>query len=174
MKKSKFKVMSLGLIVISIALFGVSIFMFTTQNNKQSNDYAPEEIDDNVSKLTIDGRKKKESGEGGAVSINYSDRVYVDSSTGKIKILFENPERSNQNAVLSIEIADGEDEEEYNMIAKSNMVPSGYALYDMDLLEDTQLEVGSYPGKIIITYYDEETKEKSAVELTIPALINVS
>ena len=59
------------------------------------------------------------------------------------------------------------------VIARSDMLPVGYAIYKLKLLDDIKLIEGGYNGKFNIIYYDEVTGEKAAVNTDIPITIAV-
>ena len=107
----------------------------------------------------------------GAVSLSYSNIVAIDSSKKEIKMYFKNPSKSLESIVLEVIITQGE--KEY-VIAKSDLLPPGYALYNMDLNTKTQLPNGGYKGKFRLTYYNEKTGVKQIVNTEIEVSIEVS
>ena len=111
-----------------------------------------------------------DSSGGGAMSISYSNIVAVDKASKDIKLYYKNPSKSRASAVLELVIINNN--KEY-VIGKTDLLPPGYALYNMKLDTNLNLEVGGYKGLFKITIYDEETGEKQIVNSKIDVSIEV-
>ncbi|MBQ6817075.1 MAG: hypothetical protein IJO27_01445, partial [Bacilli bacterium] len=83
---------------------------------------------------------------------------------------FQNPSKSTQDIVLQVIVKQGDEEV---VIAQSERISAGYALYTLDLKKDAKLKSGGYEGKFNVIFYDEETKEKAVVNTNIPITIAV-
>lgn len=158
-------------LVLLIAVCGVLIvFLFKKNEQTLTPDYAPGTIDTNAIKEKDDGKKLNVSNGGGAVSISYSNIVAVDLDKNDIKMYFKNPSSSRESIVLELLVVNGEEE---FLIAKSDLLPPGYALYNMDLNSKVKLAKGGYKGKFRNTYYNEETGEREIVNSEIEVSIEV-
>lgn len=99
---------------------------------------------------------------GASISMQYRLRATLSLSTGKIKIFFQNPNKSNQHAVLSLYVVSNDAE---TMIAESGRIQPGYELKELQFISDSiLLEAGQYKGKFKLTYYDPKTRKKSFVQ----------
>lgn len=102
------------------------------------------------------------------MSMQWRKRATLSLSTGNIEIFFQNPNKSTQNAVLSLYVVHDDTE---TLIAESGMIIPGYELRDLKFMSDrVQIEEGKYKGKYKLTYYDPETGEKSFVQ---PEIVDV-
>ena len=115
-------------------------------------------------KLTDDGTLN-------AVRLSYSTKVKVSLDKKKVQLSFRNPSVSNQNMVLTVQILDGNKEIE---IAKSQSVPVGYLIKELDLNKKVSLKKGKYKGQFVINYYKEKTNEKSMLDTKTPITIEVN
>lgn len=133
-------------------------------------DYAPIETDQNATPIEGDtGGEKVISPEGGgSLSIYFTFDVAVNKDTGKVSLLFQNPNKSNQNTVLELLIRD-------TVIARSQLIPSGYMVNTMDLLPDAaeRLEKGGYDGIMRVLSYNPGTGEKAVVNTEVEVRIEV-
>lgn len=170
-KKKKINWIYVILITLIIVCIGVIIILLNKSENALTPDYAPGTIDTNAIKEQESGDKMAATDGGGAVSLSYSNVVAIDSSKKEIKMYFKNPSKSLESIVLEIIIIQGD--KEY-VVAKSDLLPPGYALYDMDLNTKLQLPNGGYKGKYRLTYYNEETGVKQIVNTEIEVSIEVS
>ena len=73
--------------------------------------------------------------------------------------------------VLTVQILDGNKEIE---IAKSQSVPVGYLIKELDLNKKVSLKKGKYKGQFVINYYKEKTNEKSMLDTKTPITIEVN
>lgn len=131
-------------------------------------DYAPGVLDVNAVPMPDDGTKLKAPKGGGSVSLSYSDKVAVDLKKKQVDIYFQNPSKSTQDIVLQVIVTQGKKE---IVIAQSERISAGYALYKLDLKE--KLKTGGYKGKFNIIFYDEKSGEKAIVNTNIPITIAV-
>lgn len=160
-----------GVLGLLIILCIVLIVFLIIQNNKTlTPDYAPGTIDENAIKEQDSGKKMDVSSGGGAVSISYSNVASVDTKNKTVKMYFKNPSISRESIVLEIVVT--QKDKEY-VIAKSDLLPPGYALYKMNLDSKVKLPKGGYKGKFRTTYYNEETGEKEIVNTEIELSIEV-
>lgn len=156
-----------ALIVLCIVLI---ICLLKKNEDTLTPDYAPGTIDVNAIKEKDEGEKISVPEGGGGVSLSYSNIVSVDNKNKELKMYFKNPSSSRESIVLEVIIISND--KEYS-IAKSDLLPPGYALYNMDLKTDTKLETGGYNGIFRTTYYDEETGEKEIINSEIEISIEV-
>ena len=118
-------------------------------------------VDKAATPIEGDGTAQNTDG-GTSISVKYRLRATLSLSTGKIKIFFQNPSKSNQNAVLSLYVVSDDTE---TMIAESGMIRAGYELRELQFISDSiSMKEGQYTGKFKLTYYDPKTKEKSFVQ----------
>lgn len=107
---------------------------------------------------------KSEKG-GGFISMTYTLNATLHLSDGTIDITYKNPGKSNQNVVLELYII-SEDTEV--LIARSGLIAPGYELNKLTFIEDSAiLQTGTYNGKYMAIYYNNETGEKAMVESKI-------
>ena len=168
--ENKYKTATIIIIVITVILVIGSIYLLIKTNNVLKPDYAPGVIDKNAVPLPDNGEKMAASEGGGAVSLSYSNKVAIDLKTKELTLYFQNPSKSTHNMVLEVLIVQNGKE---TIIAKSDMLPVGYAIYKLKLQDDIKLLKGGYNGKFNIIYYDEVTEEKAAVNTDIPITIAV-
>lgn len=170
-EKRKFNFVYMFLILLIVICVGIIIVLLVKNNQILTPDFAPGIIDVNAIKEEDNGDKMNVSDGGGAVSLSYSNIVSVDSKTGNIKMYFKNPIKSRESVVLEIIVK--QNGEEY-IISKSELLPPGYALYNMKLDTKAKMPVGGYNGIFRITYYNEETGVKQIVNTEIEVSIEVS
>ena len=164
-KKNKIVVLLLLIIIVCIAVI-------ITLLSKNKLDYNPLEIDPNVQEIKDDDKTKlSEDGTMNAVRLSYSTKVKISLAKKKVELNFKNPSVSNQNMVLTVQIIDGDKEIE---IAKSQSVPVGYLINELDLNKNVSLKKGTYKGQFVINYYKEKTNEKSLLDTKTPITIEVS
>ena len=155
-----------SIIVISIGVIVYLVFFY----NKQIPDYPNGVNDDNIVKTDSDKNKMDKSEGGGAVSLSYSKNVTIDMITNKASINFKNPSKSTQS--LELQLLLQQDDEEI-LVAKTDRIPPGYSIYEMDIFDKDSIQSGKYNGKFIVSYYDEETEEKAIVDTEIPVDITI-
>ncbi len=172
-KGKKKKINWIYLLLIGLIAICLIIIVVLLNKNEQAltPDYAPGTIDTNAIKEQDTGDKMNVSDGGGAVSLSYSNVVLVDSEKKNIKMYFKNPIQSRESTVLEIVV--DQNDKEY-ILAKSDLLPPGYALYNMNLTSTLKLPKGGYEGKFRLTYYNEETGVKQIVNTEIEVSIEVS
>ena len=145
-QKNVYKLASIVVIIITLILVLGSGYLLFKAKSILRPDYAPGVVDKNAVPLP------------------------EDLKTRELTLYFQNPSKSTQNMVLEVIITQNEKE---TVIAKSDMLPVGYAIYKLKLQDDIKLLEGGYNGKFNIIYYDEITEEKAAVNTDIPITIAV-
>ena len=169
MKKDKVMLRIIVFLVVVILVCGIVIAWLLLGNKKK--EYAPIEIDPNVTKLNDDGKKMITPEGGSAVRLTYSNKVKIDLNKKEVSFNLKNPSASNQDMLLEIIIISDDNE---TIIAKSGRIKPGYGLSVLPLTDKVILKSGQYNGKFNINYYDEETAEKSIVNTNIPITIDVN
>lgn len=171
-KNSNKKNIIIYTILVSLIIICIVIIINLVNKNETAlvPDYAPGTIDTNAIKEQDKGDKMP-TNTGGAVSLSYSNVVLINSKEEKIKMYFKNPSKSRESIILELIIT--QNDKEY-LIAKSDLLPPGYALYNMDLDTTLELAKGGYNGKFRITYYNEETGAKEIINTEIEVSIEVS
>lgn len=166
MKEKKLIIILSSAVILCVGIIIYLIFfkdILNSDYNKISKDKNIVLVDDSKDKLD------KEQG-GGAVSLSYKKEVNIDLKTKKINMYFKNPARSTQSLLINIVVTkDGEDV----IIGNTGGIPSGYAISSIYLNENVDIKSGTYEGKFVVNYYDEETEEKAVVDTTIPISITV-
>ena len=117
---------------------------------------------------------------GGAVELNYSDKVEYGLSDQTVTLFFANPGSSTQAVVLQIIVYGGVNvdtgkPEEY-LLAESGILRPGYYVerLDADLESNVSLASGVYSGVMRVLFYNEDTGERAVVNTEIPVNISVS
>ena len=168
--KEKLKKNIIIILLLLVIIICVTVIIILLSKNKM--DYNPLEIDPNVQEIKDDDKTKlTEDGTLNAVRLSYSTKVTVSLDSKKVKLNFKNPSVSNQNMVLTVQIIDGDNEIE---IAKSQSVPVGYLINELDLNKNISLKKGKYKGQFVINYYKEKTNEKSLLDTKTPITIEVN
>jgi len=170
-KKKKINFVYLVLISLIVVCIGVIFVLLNKTEQALVPDFAPGTIDTNAIKEQESGDKMTVTDGGGAVSLSYSNVVSIDSSKKNIKMYFKNPSKSRESIVLELVVTQGD--KEY-VLSKSDLLPPGYALYNMDLNTKLDLPKGGYKGKFRLTYYNEETGVKQIINTEIDVSIEVS
>lgn len=162
-KEQKRKWLILLLVFVMILCIGVTVWALFFRNGGAepiTPDYPPQGTEENQKPLEGDEGDKLESPEGGgAINVTYSTSVTVDLSDGTVTLLYANPQASNQNVAILIQIDD-------LIIAKSDQITPGYGVDTLPLDEyaKERLQAGGYDGEIVIRAYDPETGEKAMVD----------
>ena len=157
--KSRFFILALLLLILGI-IIGIllSIFIyFHTPTLKP--DYPLPNEDDKSTKIDNDNSQKVKSEEGGSARVRLSNVAKVNLSTGKIKMLYQNPNQSNQDSVISLVLINNGNE---YIIARSGLIKTGRQISEMKLNANTiNLTEGVYKGKYVVDHYNPETGEKA-------------
>lgn len=174
MKKMKKRniIIILLLLLITIGAVTTTIILLTRDTTPVlAPEYAPQDIDSNVQEIENDDNTKLEAAEGGgAVSLTYSKEVTITLSDKKASVVFQNPGKSTKDIVLQLIIeSDGKEV----VIAQSDLLPAGYMLNTMTLLDTAKLSAGGYNGKFNVLYYDSDSGERAIVNTNIPLAITV-
>ena len=170
-KKEKNKTMIIViLIIIIIVTMGITIWAIFFRNNESvlSPDYAPHEVEKNAEPIELDFEEKKlqQQEGGGAVNLTYSKDVNVDLTSNKVRLMFMNPRKSNQDMIIQIVVKD-------TVIVQSGLLSPGYKLSQLDLMDNIKLSEGEYEGKFVIMYYQKDSGEKAMINTEIPLVITV-
>lgn len=159
------------MILIAIAMLGSAIYIISNDKN-DNKDYALNGTDPGVMPIGKTDDSKTSNG-GSKISLDYKNKVIVDLKKKKVELYLQNPARSNQNIVVEIMAAKKENDEEYFSISKSGVIPTGYGIYELTLVDGVELVKGDYSGKFVVSSYDKRTQEKASVNTNIPVLIQV-
>lgn len=100
-----------------------------------------------------------QGGEGGSVTLRYQATAEIDRESGTVSIAFIDPASSNQGLVIQL-LIQGE------VLAESGLLPPGTAVYTLTLLPGAaeRLEPGDYDGSFLVSYYDTESGQRSALQ----------
>lgn len=160
---------SIGLVVLAVVLSCVAFFNWNSPG-KPAIEYRMPKLEQNVVKLVdedkIDVVEPPDEG-GGSASVAYSDIVTVDLSEKKAQIMFQNPNDSLSDMVVSLEIGD-------KVLGMTGRIKSGYGVTEIDNLNVTGLFVGDYDGVFRVAHYNPDTGEKAIFDLTADVSITVS
>jgi len=170
-EKQKFNWIYLILTSLIVVCLIVIIVLVFKNDSTLVPDFAPGTIDTNAIKEEDKGGKLPTSNGGGAVSLSYSNIVAIDNLKEEVKLYFKNPSKSRESIVLQVIIK--QNDKEY-VVAKSDLLPPGYALYNLKLDSNQKLPKGGYKGIFRVTYYNEETGTKEIVNTEIEVSIEVS
>ena len=98
-------------------------------------------------------------GEGGSVTLRYQAAAEIDRESGTAAIAFVDPASSDQGLVIQL-LIQGE------VLAESGLLPPGTAVYTLALLPGAaeRLEPGDYDGSFLVSYYDTESGQRSALQ----------
>ena len=157
-------------IIICIAITVWALFFREPSGPVITPDYAPGKLDPNAEKITGDDTEKLETPSGGgAISLQYVDKVTIDLSDKKAYLNYSNPSKSTQNIVLQIVIKD-------QVIVQSDRIEPGYQVKELPLLDgaDTLLSEGIYTEAVFkILSYNPETGEKSMIDTKAEITVTV-
>lgn len=169
-KKDKTKWLILLLALITAIAVGVSIWALLFRKPAKDTlapDYAPVEEEKNAEDMGEEAGEKLEQPEGGgAVSLSYSTDVSIDLSEKEVTLMFANPAESNQDMVLQIVIQETE-------VAQSGRLVPGKQVTKLTLSDDAKLQAGTYEGKFVASYYQQDSGEKAILNTEIPVTITV-
>jgi len=177
MEKRKMKkrnvIIILLLALITVGAVTTTVIVLLNRDNTPvlAPEYAPQDTDDNAKPIENDDNTKLEAAEGGgAVSLTYSKEVTITLSDKKANVVFQNPGKSTKDIVLQLIIeSDGKEV----VMAQSDLLPAGYMLNTMTLLDTAKLSAGGYNGKFNVLYYDPDSGERAIVNTNIPLTITV-
>ena len=132
-------------------------------------DYAPRETEQNVRPIEGDDGIKLDAPQGGgAISIEYENRVTIDLSDGKAYFSYANPGKSTQDVVLRIEIQD-------TAVVQSGTIRPGNQVSELELMNGAakKLQEGVYDAVFRILSYDPVTGEKAMVDTLAEITVTV-
>ena len=106
---------------------------------------------------------------GGAVSLTYSKAVDINLTDKKASLVFGNPARSNQDALVQLVIQD-------TVILQSGSLTPGTRVTTLDLAKDAEkkLTAGVYEGKFVVSFYDQPTGRWATLNAEIPVTVTVT
>ncbi len=161
----------LGLVAATaLGVTAWALFFRQTEPSLLAPDYAPQELERNAEELDEGEVEKLEAPSGGgAVTLIYQDVVTIDLSDETVSLLYGNPGESTMNIVLQIIIQD-------QLVAQSGRLEPGNQVTVLDMEDGAvaRLEPGGYEGKFVVSFYDAETGEKSALNTEIPLTVTVT
>lgn len=120
---------------------------------------------------------ESESG-GGAVALNYSDKVTYSLSTRLVQLQFANPGSSNHAFIIQLIVYGNTNDmgvtDEY-LLAESGVLKPGFLVEQLagSLDDNLILSQGVYKGVMRLLFYNPDTGEKSIVNTEIPVDITV-
>jgi len=170
-KRNLIIILLLALITVGAVMTTVIVLLNRDNTPVLAPEYAPQDTDDNAKPIENDDNTKLEAAEGGgAVSLTYSKEVTITLSDKKANVVFQNPGKSTKDIVLQLIIeSDGKEV----VMAQSDLLPAGYMLNTMTLLDTAKLSAGGYNGKFNVLYYDPDSGERAIVNTNIPLTITV-
>lgn len=172
-EKSKKKYLLLLLLLLLIIMTLVAgMFILISDRNRPVDppDYQLKPDDTNAETMPgdpDDDKLEAPSGGGSAVSIQYSDKISINLSTGKMTLKMGNPYKSLSSMTVKVIVQNV-------TIFESGLLRPGHQLRELTLPKDTlkMLSEGKYNGKFSLQFFNEEG-EKSIVESDIPVTITV-
>ncbi len=166
------------LLLLIVICLGVTIWALFFRDSGSTNpsgtplipDYAPKETEPNAVTIPGESDDKLTTPEGGgAIGIEYINKVTIDLSDGMAYLSYANPGKSTQNTVLRIEIQDV-------VIVQSGTITPGHRVNELPLLDGAAdvLQPGVYESAVFrILSYDPETGEKAMVDTIAQIVVNV-
>lgn len=170
-KDKKKKILIIILLIGIVACIAVTIWALFFRTPGGSSDYAPDKLEPNAQVIENDDSPKLEApAGGGAISIQYEDRVTIDLSDKKAYFNYSNPSKSTQNIVLEIVIGD-------QTVAKSALIKPGYQITELPLADGAEklLSEGVYNENAVfkILSYDPDSGEKAMVDTKAEITVTV-
>lgn len=160
------------LLCIGIAVcFAVMVWALFFRTPGGSFDYAPDKLEPNAQVIENDDSPKLEAPSGGgAISLQYEDKVTIVLSDKKAYLNYSNPNKSTQNIVLEIVIKD-------QTIARSGLIKPGYQVTELPLSDGAEnlLSEGVYNEDAVfkILSYDPGSGEKAVVDTMVEITVTV-
>lgn len=171
--KKKRWLLLLLLLLLFLIISGVSIWAAYFKGGKtptQSSTRIPPKIEAGAESIASDNSDKKLDAPkgGGAVSLTYSKEVDIDLTAKKAYLVFANPKKSIQDAVVQLVISD-------TVIMRSGSLTPGTRVTALDLAKgaDEKLSAGTYNGKFVVSFYDRETDRWAKLNAEIPVFVTV-
>ncbi len=169
-QKKKYIIIEAILVILIVACIGCYISFGVYKNTLFIPDYAPGTIDINAKKEEDSDPNKKVKDSGGSVSLRFSDVVVVNKKDKKASLYFKNPGTSTENVLLYLIIRQNDKE---MVLGESDLIPAGYAIYEMDVDNVASLPVGGYKGILKSVYYNEKTNAREIIDSEIEVSIEV-
>lgn len=103
------------------------------------------------------------------MSLTYSKAVDINLTDKKASLVFGNPARSNQDALVQLVIQD-------TVILQSGSLTPGTRVTTLDLAKDAEkkLTAGVYEGKFVVSFYDQPTGRWATLNAEIPVTVTVT
>ena len=172
LKNKKMRILIIILLIGIIVCIAITVWavFFREPAKVITPDYAPGKLDPNAEKMTESetGKLEAPSG-GGAISLQYVDKVTIDLSEKKAYLNYANPSKSTQNIVLQIVIKD-------QVVVQSERIEPGYQVKELPLLDgaDKMLSKGIYTEAVFkILSYNPETGEKAMIDTQAEITVTV-
>ncbi len=165
--RAAFVLLLLGMLLAALVA-GAAALIIYLNTPVIAADYPLPDDDPNAKGIGGDNTQKPDT-PGGSVTMRFDDKVNVDLATGHVECLYQNPQSSNQDCVITLCIvkkregilSKEEIEDEYP-IARSGLVRYGKELRSMTLMPDhIALEPGVYKGRFKIDAYNRYTGERA-------------
>lgn len=170
-KEKKRRWLIILLCVGIVVCLAVTIWALFFRTPGGSFDYAPDKLEPNAQVIENDDSPKLEAPSGGgAISLQYEDKVTIDLSDKKAYLNYSNPSKSTQDIVLEIVIKD-------QTIAKSGLIKPGYQVTELPLSNGAEnlLSEGVYNEDAVfkILSYDPGSGEKAMVDTKMEITVTV-
>ena len=171
-KKDKNKKILIILLSVGIVIcIAVTIWALFFRTPVGSPDYASDKLEPNAQVIENDDSSKLEAPSGGgAISLQYEDKVRIDLSDKKVYLNYSNPNKSTQNIVLEIVIKD-------QTVAKSALIKPGYKVTELPLSDGAEklLSEGVYNEDTVfkVLSYDPDSGEKAMVDTKAEITVTV-
>lgn len=176
-KDKKRWLLLLLLLLLLLILVLVGIWLLYFRGGSRDNTLPPDNtlpapsIETNAESIAGDdtGEKLDAPEGGGAVSLTYSKEVSIDLTEKKASLVFGNPARSNQDAVVQLVIQN-------TVILRSGSLTPGTQVTALNLAEGAaeKLTAGVYEGKFVVSFYDQPTGRWATLNAEIPVTVTVT
>ena len=139
------------------ATIGISTFLTTPT---LTPDYPLPEEDKQAVKIEGDNTQKVENQKGGgSVRVRLSNTVKVNLTTGIATMVYQNPNQSTENSVITLVLINNGNE---YYIGRSGLIKPGNQITELELnTNNINLTEGVYKGKYIVDHYNPKTGEKA-------------
>lgn len=112
------------------------------------------------------GEKLEQPKGGGAVNLTYAPSVTIDLSDKQAELYFENPSRSNQDVLVSLQI-EGNTVFQTGRITPGNLVKN--QPLELDIAE--RLQEGIYDGEFMVFFFDPAHNELAMLETVLSDIV---
>lgn len=163
------------LVLLSAAtVAGATVFSVTPAIKEAGSLYGSLDGDKNQYRISSDRELQLEDTEGvnTVISFTFGNVIEVNSETAECTIDYENPGISTNNAVIELQVKDGNT---YTTIAKSGKIQPGYGIKNLTLQDSAYsiLSVGDLEGQVVLKSYDVNSDEKSIIDTVLPVVLRV-